>query len=226
MTTKDPATETAGGIRRSAGASTPWPARSVPARTRAEERGPALPRRGHRADEGGRLGQGLHGPGGRRALGSVVAQLLPVLRRASTSCCSRCSRSRCARRRSACASRSTRRTIRSSASTSSSSSTTGAAVPPAGARPRRRAPTDPGHGRLRPAAADRAPGRGGDGVRAARRRCSTSCSTPPPRPVPSAPVSGNGPIAGVVLEAIMFNAFSVTIGERPAPSTRPRSCGT
>ena len=37
-------------------------------------------------------------------------------------------------------------------------------------------------------------------------------------------------VAGVVLEAIMFNAFSTTIGGAPAGTKterrRPRSCGT
>ncbi len=39
----------------------------------------------------------------------------------------------------------------------------------------------------------------------------------------------HGPIVGIVLEVIMFNTFSSTIGGvslRPTRATRPRTCGT
>ena len=71
---------------------------------------------------------------------------------------------------------------------------------------------DAGHGRLRPAAADRLPDRGRG--RPSRRwsPCSGRSSTTPAEAGAVRPGLRHGPIAGIVLEAIMFNAFSMTIG--------------
>ena len=174
------------------------------------------------------LGQGVHRPGGGRALGPVAAQLLPVLRRQA---------------------RAAARPVRG----------VGAARPPSSSRDVVADETDPpsalhrfaveyyrlcrpapqgqaakraaraGHGRVRPAAADLPP---------RRRRRGPSCrwSSLLEELLDDAAAAGvirpglrHRRIAGVVLQAIMFNAFATTISgtsARPTAATPPRSCGT
>ena len=108
------------------------------------------------------------------------------------------------------------------------SSTTACAVPPS--RPTgAEAPGSTRDGRVRPAAADRTPEGGGPGLLPARLPVRGGPPGRGRRRRPSDPGSATGPIVGIVLEVIMFNTFSSTIGGmslRHPTAIRPRTCGT